>query len=330
MKVKSEEGLNLIRENSREISKELGLEKAFKKLDQIIGALLSTKESSILRSSEGKKRAEGRPFDVNCISKLEILFGELRTSVFEHRIEKSNTNEHFVNKAFFESYFSNYIEGTTFEIEEAEEIIFDKKIIESRPKDSHDILGVFNIVSDREEMKRTPNSFQELIEIIQRRHFIMMKERPEVEPGKFKEKKNKAGNTTFVDPDYVIGTLEKGFEIYSSLKEVQAKAIFISYLISEVHPFNDGNGRLCRIMFNSELAKAGLSTLIIPTVYREDYLLSLRALSRRERAKPLIKMFTRALRFSNLDFSNYSKSLKYISDYNWFLEPSEGRIIEIL
>ena len=34
--------------------------------------------------------------------------------------------------AFFEAYFSNYIEGTTFEVAEAESIIFQGRIIEDR------------------------------------------------------------------------------------------------------------------------------------------------------------------------------------------------------
>src|SRR5438552_10661177 len=42
----------------------------------------------------------------------------------------------FRSKAFFEAYFSNYIEGTTFEIEEAERIVFDRAVPPTRPKDA--------------------------------------------------------------------------------------------------------------------------------------------------------------------------------------------------
>lgn len=66
--------------------------------------------------------------------------------------------DHFTNKAFFEAYFSNYIEGTTFEIEEAENIIFNKKIPAKRPKDAHDIIGTFQIVSNLNELCKTPLS----------------------------------------------------------------------------------------------------------------------------------------------------------------------------
>ena len=52
------------------------------------------------------------------------------------------------------------------------------------------------------------------------------------------------------------------------------------FVIAEVHPFADGNGRTARIAMNAYLTQAGLSRILIPTVYREDYVLPLRALSR--------------------------------------------------
>jgi Fic family protein len=38
-------------------------------------------------------------------------------------------------------------------------------------------------------------------------------------------------------------------------------------MISEVHPFMDGNGRISRIMMNAELTAAGMPKIIIPTHY---------------------------------------------------------------
>jgi len=56
-----------------------------------------------------------------------------------------------------------------------------------------------------------------------------------------------------VAPELVEGTLAKGFEIYRSLTAPLHRAIFMMFLISEVHPFADGNGRAARIMMNAEL-----------------------------------------------------------------------------
>jgi Fic family protein len=44
-------------------------------------------------------------------------------------------------------------------------------------------------------------------------------------------------------------------------------------------PFADGNGRVARIMMNAELVAAGESRIIVPTIYRNNYLMALTALS---------------------------------------------------
>ncbi|NUM89314.1 MAG: Fic family protein [Bdellovibrionales bacterium] len=97
--------------------------------------------------------------------------------------------------------------------------------------------------------------------------------------------------------------------------------------LAEIHPFHDGNGRLARIMMNAELFARKQTTIIIPTVYREDYLLALRALSRRERAGPLVAMLSSAQEFSCQDFSGYAESLRNLEARNWFREPGDAKLI---
>ena len=60
------------------------------------------------------------------------------------------------------------------------------------------------------------------------------------------------------------------------------------FLISEVHPFNDGNGRVSRLGMNAEVAAAGQARLIIPTSLRGDYLTVLEALTANGNADPFI------------------------------------------
>ncbi len=287
-----------------------------------------TRSAAHLQSPRALARARWRPFDPACNEKIEALFAELRARPLAESRERIRGQQHFTNKAFFEAYFSNYIEGTTFEIEEAEEIVFDHKIPARRPKDAHDILGTYAIVSDPNEIRKVPESVEHLGELLKHRHQILMRERPEVAPGQFKEKPNRAGDTHFVPPDLIEGTLERGFAKYSELPVGLARAIFIMYLVAEIHPFNDGNGRIARIMMNAELYARGLSVIIIPNVYREDYLTALRALSRRGRVEPLIKMAGRAQRFSNLDFSNYPRILAELQRRNWFRDPDDAKIVE--
>lgn len=79
---------------------------------------------------------------------------------------------------------------------------------------------------------------------------------------------------------------------------------------------------------NAELVSTGLRRILIPTVYREDYLLALRALSRNGIAEPYVKMLDRAQRFSSqIDFSSYETACELLTKANAFEESSDARLV---
>ena len=160
-------------------------------------------------------------------------------------------------------------------------------------------LAPYRIVSSEQEMQRIPANFGEFVSLLKERHSIIMSGRPEARPGDFKEEANEAGSTLFVAPDLVMGTLEKGFELYAQLKEPFARALFMHFMVSEVHPFNDGNGRISRIMLNAELAHAQEQKIIIPQVFRTEYLSSLKAISLNGNATPMIKVLDFAQQYTH-------------------------------
>lgn len=320
--------LNRLRDRARAIAADFGWAGAFARLDAIVGALFGTRPADGVSSRGARARAIGEPFDTTCFERLQLLFGELQTRALSTVPETFATAPHVRHKAFFEAYFSNYIEGTTFELEEAEAIVFDRQIPASRPKDAHDIVGTFAVVSDAIEMRRTPSSSDELLALLRARHLAMLARRPEAEPGVFKTKTNRAGETVFVRPEYVRGTLAQGHSLYLALAPGLPRAIFMMFLVADVHPFTDGNGRLARVMMNAELVTAGASTIIVPTAYRDDYLNALRALTRRHRPTPLVDALRRAAAFSHLDFESYPRVLAELQRRNWFREPDEARLID--
>lgn len=299
IRINGEDELNKVRDRAREISEEIGLQKEFKKLNLMISALLTTRPSSILKSTVATARAFGTPFDPARIELFEQLFRELKQQEFKYSEEKNTTTSAYRNFAFYESYFSNYIEGTIFEIEEAKKVIATQKPLPSRNEDSHDILGTYQIASNKKEMQIVPHSKENLLEILQYRHKILLSARTDKKPGKFKDKNNKAGDSYFVNKELVRGTLMQSFDFYQALTHPFAKAAYIMFVVSEVHPFLDGNGRIARIMMNAELTNAAQTKIIIPTVYREDYLGGLRRLTRSQDPKVYIRMLQRAQAFSD-------------------------------
>ena len=298
VRVKGEQGLNEVRDRAKEIAEQLNLQSEFTKLNRLISALLTTKPSKILTSPVALARAFGNPYDPVRIALFEKLFQHLTQLEFKNIPDTNTTKQAFRNFAFFEAYFSNYIEGTVFELEEAKTIITTGVPLPSRDEDSHDVLGTYNIVSNRGEMSITPPTPDELLHILQYRHGILLEARKSMNPGEFKDKNNKAGGTHFVDFNLVKGTLIKGFDYYKVLSDPFSKAAYMMFMISEIHPFLDGNGRIARVMMNAELVKENQSKIIIPTVYREDYIGALRKLTRKQDPTVYVKMLRRAQEFS--------------------------------
>ena len=319
-----EDELNRLRDEAREMSVQLHLDNEFKLLDKIIGAILSTRQTGVLKGESAKAWAGGEPYDSDRISLFCTLFEHLSQKDFKHYPDINTTESAYRNFAFFESYFSNYIEGTEFEVEEARHIVDTGVALPARDEDSHDVLGTFYITSNRKEMSILPKGPDDLINILQHRHSILLSARPTKTPGLFKEQNNKAGNSHFVDYRLVRGTLKKGFEIYNALRDPIAKAYFILFMTSEVHPFVDGNGRVSRIMMNAELVSVGMPKIIIPTVYRIDYIDALKRLTQNSEPSTIIRAMERVRLWSScLDASDYVRLKSYLEQCNAFRDEQE-------
>lgn len=322
-----EEAVNKLRDQARDLAGSLGMKKEFIRLDALIGALLSTRDAGVLTTSRGMARARGMPYDPDRILLFQDLFRELEAMHFPLRDEPNRTRKAFRNFAFFESYFSNYIEGTEFELDVARRIIESNQPLPARNEDSHDILGTYQLVSDPGLMSVLPGSGEELLEMLRERHQVLLGARHDKEPGLFKKRNNRAGNTVFVDWDLVEGTLVRGYEIYQALNHPFKRAAFMLFLINEVHPFIDGNGRIARILMNADLVAAGQPKILIPTVYRDDYLGTIRKLTRRALVEPYIKMLQRAQDFSiTVQGEDINSMQDYLESCNAFEEPTEASL----
>jgi Fic family protein len=316
-----ENAVNKLRGQMRGIAKNLSLEAECKVLDQLIGGLLMSRKVEF-KTQAAIARSSGYAFDPGRILLFTELYNELTARAPVFRKTQNNANEIL---CFYESYFSNYIEGTTFTVEEAASIVFEHKVPEKRPNDAHDITGTYNIVSSMEEMKKTPDSFEGFLELLKSRHAQMMFGRSDKAPGEFKEKGNQAGATLFVAPELVLGTLKEGFRLYRKLDTAFAKAAFMMFMVTEVHPFNDGNGRISRIMMNAEFIFLNEQRIIIPTVYRDNYLDALRGLSHNHILDAYLKMLDFAQRYTtSIDWSSLRSATAMLQATNAFNEDKNS------
>ncbi|HEY9132078.1 MAG TPA: Fic family protein [Dyella sp.] len=324
--VGGEHRLNQLRDHARELATRLDMNAAFKRLDSVIGALLGTHETNKLTARQAIARAAGRPYDPDRLVLLDALFAKLNEATLNRLPDPAPAGDARENFAFYESYFSNYIEGTTFTVGEAEDILFHGKIIEHRSEDSHDILGTFYAAIHSPWRDQPPQNAEQFLTWLRDMNAIVMKSRADKKPGEWKDRANQAGNTFFVAPELVPGTLREGFDRIIGLREPLARAIMTMFVITEVHPFLDGNGRTARLAMNCVLSEAGLCRIIVPTVYREDYLLPLKALSHNHDTAPIVASLTRIQRWTaSFDYSLPRQELrKQLAKCNAFQEDLQN------
>jgi hypothetical protein len=315
------DALNQLRDDARALAPALGAEAELSAFHDLVGALQNTRDAPLETTAARAARAGGA-YDAKRIELFQSLQAALAVEPLPARAEQPGS---FSALSFIEAYCSNFIEGTEFELREAEEIVFDRAIPEARVEDAHDVLGTFDLVNDPARRRQVPGDAGALLDLLRSHHAAMLERRPQARPGQFKDRPNQAGGTSFVHPDVVEGTLREGFRYRETLPPGLARAIFMMFLVSEVHPFTDGNGRVGRVLMNAELSSEGLQRIVIPLVFRDNYLQGLRALSRNDEPGPLIRVLDYAQRYASLvPWQDLRDAERVLTETNAFVTPEEA------
>jgi hypothetical protein len=323
-----EAALGHLRDEARALAPTLGAEAAFERLQRVAGMLLGSRPGTPTAPT-AVARLAGRPYDEDRDVLFQALFARLRERPFaplpKFPPPPAGPVAAFSTVAFFDAYFSNFIEGTEFEVEQAREIVFEGVIPTTRPEDAHDVLGTYALVGDATWMTRgltEDRDFPEFRDRLRAAHARLLRARPDVRPGQFKEVANRAGDTRFVEPHLVEGTLQRGFEVVRALETPFQRAAALMFVISEVHPFDDGNGRVARAFMNAELVAGHQPRILIPSVYRDDYLTGLRVLSRQQAPDPFLEVLQFAQRVgAAIDWTSYATAEPALRATNAFARP---------
>ncbi len=138
------DALNELRDSAREIAPALDAKRELEALDDLIGAVQGTRDVE-LATAAARAQHRGMGFDPRRLELFETLQAHLLQDPQPKRPEQPDS---LPALSFIEAYFSNWIEGTEFEVGEAEEIVFRGAIPEGRSEDAHDVLGTFEVVDN--------------------------------------------------------------------------------------------------------------------------------------------------------------------------------------
>ncbi len=293
--------LRTLRSRAIEIASDVGVPGRTAEIEELVGLAGRTRKAVRRVSAPMRAHLRGTGWDHARIAAFDSLAETLASTP-----DQSGTPDHLsppnegdgFTLPFFEAYFSNFIEGTKFTVEEAEAIVRSGRPSQTRPEDAHDILGTWRVVSDPIGRKTTTEDADAYVDLLRDRHRAILGGRPETKPGTFKTKPNQAGTYRFVDPELVEGTLRRGLSLVGNIPPGFARAVYVLFVISEVHPFEDGNGRAARACMTAELSAADQSRLIIPTVWRNEYLSGLRKASRHQQYGTLVDVLAHAWRWT--------------------------------
>jgi len=314
--------LNQIRDRARALAPSIRRRKAYERLNGIIATALATHPTSTTGSS---KAVAGNPADPSRLA----LFDSLATQLASETPELHPALGQFADRRrllpFYEAYFSNFIEGTEFSLDEAADIVFEGRIPANRPLDAHDVLGTYRLATSPAYAAVVTRDAGEFIEAILARHQVLMADRTDVGPGRLRQVNVRAGATIFPRWELVRGTLLEGFDLGAGLHDPFARAVYIHFLVSEVHPFADGNGRVSRLAMNAELDAAGMFRIVVPTGYRDDYLGNLIAASRDGHFAGMLTAFRHLARWTALmDWSSREAAEPLLESTFALVDPREA------
>lgn len=196
------------------------------------------------------------------------------------------------------NYHSNSIEGNSLTYGETKLLILHGLTAEGKPLRHH-----FEVVGHNEALKwlldvvkgdypLTEQFIRELHKMILKERYLKKVITPDgqeatawVEVGQYKNKPNHVLKSTgeifyFASPEETPARMEELINWYRERQEKNdlhpiLQAVEMHYRFIRIHPFDDGNGRVARLLLNFILLRHGYPPVIIRKEDKEDYLLAL-------------------------------------------------------
>lgn len=206
------------------------------------------------------------------------------------------------------TYNSNAIEGNT--LTYGETAFFLREGLTSEGKPLKDYLEAKNHVETIDGLHEIIQNKRKLTEsLIKELHFLLLRNvqftyakgadgnliKKPVNAGKYKMQPNHVLTLTgeihyYTDPVHVKDEMEKLIKWYRTedTLHILEKAAIFHYRFVAIHPFDDGNGRMARLLMNLILMQAGFPPCIVKNEHRRKYLETLNLADKKKDYIPFI------------------------------------------
>lgn len=218
------------------------------------------------------------------------------------------------------NYHSNAIEGNSLTLGETRNLILRGLTARGKPMRDHlDIEGHDAAVKATEEVVRDE---QQLTEVFVRNlHQILLKEpyktdavtsegrrvKRTVTVGDYKTVPNNVVTTTgevryFTPPEQVKQELSDLLDWYREQEQAKEHPVIVAatfhYRMVRIHPFDDGNGRMARLLMNMILMKHGYTVALIRRKNRDEYIRELEQVDREDDLSQFISFVANSCEYS--------------------------------
>ena len=209
------------------------------------------------------------------------------------------------------NYHSNAIEGNSLTLGETRSLILHGLTAQGKPLRDHlDIEGHDEAVKAIEDAVKSKEAFNQVF--IRNLHTMLLKEPYETDAetldglrvkrritiGDYKTQPNNVRTSTgetyyFTPPEQVQSAMSDLVDWYRKKEDEGEHPIIMAatfhYRFVRIHPFDDGNGRMARLLMNMILIKHGYTVALIPREERGEYI---NTLERADQSEELTEFIT--------------------------------------
>ena len=212
-------------------------------------------------------------------------------------------------------YNSNAIENSTLTLKETEKILLDMEV--SRVVSLREVYEAKNLARVIGYIRGKAQEIELNQETILLLHQMLIGGIKDEIAGRFRKKGEyvRVGSYIAPAPEQIEGMLNELMTKYSSdLTSFVIDKIAAFHLgLETIHPFNDGDGRIGRVLMNAQLLKQGFPVIIIRDKEKQAYYTAFDGLRFKQSAKKMEKVVTLALTESLHKRVTYFKGDKVVT-----------------